>query len=84
MRLSYNRLWKLLIDRNMSRQDLRGRVGLSASTMAKLAKGDNVNTATLVRICQTLECDIADITNVVGEPLSYEGMAKADPAEASV
>lgn len=67
MNLSYNKLWKLLIDRNMRKENLRERAGISASTMSKLSKGENVNTSTLLRICQALNCDIADICEVVSK-----------------
>lgn len=64
MRLIYNKLWKLLIDRNMNKQTLRVKTGLSAATMAKLGKGANVNTEVLVRICEALDCDITDIMEI--------------------
>lgn len=59
--LSYNRLWKLLIDRGMTKQDLRKVTGLSSASIAKLGKGQNVNTDVLVRICNALNCDLHDI-----------------------
>ena len=52
--LSYNRLWKLLIDRGMTKQDLRKITGLSSASIAKLGKGQNVNTDVLIRICNAL------------------------------
>lgn len=68
MHLSYNKLWKLLIDRGMNRQDLRRISGLSPSCVAKLGKGDNVMTDVLLRICKALDCDISDIVECVHEP----------------
>ena len=59
--ISYTKLWKLLIDKNMNRQDLRNATGLSAASIAKLGKGENVTTAVLLKICDALDCDIADI-----------------------
>jgi len=59
--ISYNKLWKLLIDKKMNKQGLRKATGIGAATMAKLGKGENVNTDVLVRICEALDCDIADI-----------------------
>ena len=59
--ISYTKLWKLLIDKNMNRQDLRNSTGLSAASIAKLGKGENVTTAVLLKICDELDCDIADI-----------------------
>lgn len=64
MKFSYNRLWKLLIDKRMKRQDLCSMTKISAATMAKLSKGENVNTGVLLRICQALECDISDIVEI--------------------
>lgn len=67
MTLSYNKLWKLLIDRNMNKTDLKDLTHLSQSTIAKLSKGENVNTEVLVRICYALNCDISDIVEFVIE-----------------
>lgn len=64
MKLSYNKLWKMLIDKNMKRQDLRAITKISDATMAKLTKGLNVNTEVLVRICEALDCDISDIMEI--------------------
>lgn len=63
--LSYNRLWKLLIDRGMTKQDLRKVTGLSSASIAKLGKGQNVNTDVLIRICNALDCDLNDIVETV-------------------
>lgn len=61
MSFSYNPLWKLLIDKELSRNDLHEITKLSKSTIAKLAKGENVNTDVLDRICNALNCKIEDI-----------------------
>ena len=63
--VSYNKLWKLLIDRNMKRTELRIAAGISSSTLAKLGKNESVTTDVLVRICKTLNCDIGEIVEVV-------------------
>lgn len=63
--LSYNRLWKLLIDRGMTKQDLRKITGLSSASIAKLGKGQNVNTDVLIRICNALNCDLHEIVEAV-------------------
>lgn len=63
--LSYNRLWKLLIDRGMTKQDLRKITGLSSASIAKLGKGQNINTDVLIRICNALDCDLYDIVETV-------------------
>ena len=62
---SYNKLWKLLIDKNMNKKDLRTITGLSTTSLAKLSKGESVNSSILLRICEKLDCDIADIEEVV-------------------
>jgi DNA-binding Xre family transcriptional regulator len=64
MKLSYNKLWKLLIDKNMSKKDLRLASGISTAVMAKLGKGSNLTTDILVRLCAVLDCDIADICEI--------------------
>lgn len=61
MALSYKKLWKLLIDRNMKKKDLRELSGISPASMAKLGKNENVTTEVLVKICKALKCDISDI-----------------------
>lgn len=65
MSVSYNKLWKLLIDRNMKKTELRVAAGISSSTLAKLGKNESVTTDVLVRICKTLNCDIGEIMEVV-------------------
>ncbi len=64
MGFSYKKLWKLLIDRDMKKQDLQHAAQLSSSTMSKLNRGDNVNTSILLKICTVLECDISDIMEI--------------------
>lgn len=65
MHISYNKLWKLLIDKNMNKQALREASGISSASIAKLGKGDNITTEVLLRICEALDCDISDIMEVV-------------------
>ena len=65
MHFSYNNLWKLLIDKKMNKQDLRKITGISSASIAKLGKGENVNTEVLLRICKALNCDISDIMEFV-------------------
>lgn len=61
MALNYNKLWKLLIDKGMNKTDLRIQTGMSQATLAKLSKGENINTEVLDRICKTLACNVEDI-----------------------
>jgi len=63
MSVSYNGLWKLLIDKNMNKSDLQAIVGISSSTIAKMAKGDLVSLGVLARICEKLDCDFGDLIN---------------------
>lgn len=65
MRISYNKLWKLLIDKNLNKQKLREMSGISSASIAKLGKGENITTDVLLRICTALGCDISDIMEVV-------------------
>lgn len=67
MRFSYNKLFKLLIDRNIKKKELREMSGVSATSIAKLGKGANVNTDILLRICNALNCDVGDIMEFVME-----------------
>ncbi len=63
MAISYNGLWKLLIDKGMKKGDLCKSTGLSSSTMAKMTNGESVNLSVLERICEKLDCDFADLVN---------------------
>ena len=62
--ISYNKLWKLLIDRGMNKSDLRKLVGMSSGSLAKLEKNEPVSMDIILIICQKLNCDIADIMEV--------------------
>lgn len=65
MRFSYNKLWKLLIDRDIKKKELGEIANVSATTIAKLGNGGNVNTKALLEICNALHCDIGDIMEFV-------------------
>lgn len=67
MSISYKKLWKLLIDRDMKKKDLQIAAGISSASITKMAKNENVNTDTLTKVCKALECDIADIVEMVKE-----------------
>lgn len=67
MTVSYKKLWKLLIDKDMKKKDLREAAGISTASMAKLGKNENVNTDILVKICKALNCDISDIMEIVND-----------------
>ena len=68
MAVSYNRLWKLLIDRKMSKADLRKAAGLAPNTMTKLRRDEPVATGVLEKICSTLDTDFGDIVEYIKEP----------------
>lgn len=61
MAVSYNGLWKLLIDKEMKKGDLLEKVGISSSTLAKMTKGEAVSLNVLERICEELDCDFGDL-----------------------
>lgn len=61
MAVSYNGLWKLLIDKEMKKGDLLDKVGISSSTLAKMTKGEAVSLSVLERICEELDCDFGDL-----------------------
>ena len=65
MRISYNKLWKMLIDKNMKKSDLKEMAGISSASLAKLGKGDNITTDVLLRICEVMDCRIEDILETV-------------------
>lgn len=65
MGVSYKKLWKLLIDRDMKKGDLCKQAQVSGTSLAKMARGENVNTDTLVRICRALNCGVDDIMEIV-------------------
>ena len=64
MTVNYNKLWKKLIDLEMSRTELRLKAGLSTRQLAKLGKNESVNTDVLVKVCQALECNVDEIMDI--------------------
>ena len=65
MAVSYKKLWKLLIDKDMRKEDLRLAAGLTSTAIAKLGRNEDVSTKILIKICKTLDCDISDIMEIV-------------------
>lgn len=61
MAANYNKLWKLLIDKGMTKTDLRIKTGMSTSTLAKMSNNENVSMEIILRICEILECNVGDI-----------------------
>lgn len=67
MSISYNKLWKKLIDNGMTKTELRLKADIGTSTLAKLGKNEQVSMDVLLRICKTLDCDISDIMELTKE-----------------
>jgi DNA-binding Xre family transcriptional regulator len=65
MQITYKKLWKLLIDKDMNKQQLKEQAGVSSATIAKLSKGENITTDVLLKICESLNCHIEDILETV-------------------
>jgi DNA-binding Xre family transcriptional regulator len=65
MKVSYNKLWKLLIDKKMSKSELRDAVHMSSNTLAKMGKEETVSMDVIMRICKELECDVGDIMEIL-------------------
>jgi len=81
MATSYKKLWKLLIDKDMKKQDLRVAAKISSSSIAKLSKGENVNTDILVKICNALNCDVSDIMEIVPDDAQIKKSEEHDNGE---
>ncbi|MCZ9313293.1 MAG: helix-turn-helix transcriptional regulator [Methanocorpusculum sp.] len=67
MAISYKKLWKLLIDKDMKKKDLQEAAGISATSITKLGKNENVNTEIIAKICKALQCDVCDIMEIMEE-----------------
>jgi len=67
MVISYKKLWKLLIDKDMKKKDLQQAAGISSASITKLGKNENVNTEIIEKICIALQCDVSDIMEMVND-----------------
>ena len=72
MKVCYNKLWKLLIDKGMKKSQLRVSVGANKSTFAKLGKNENVTLPVLLEICEYLNCDFGDIMEALPDKVNKE------------
>jgi DNA-binding Xre family transcriptional regulator len=72
MKLSYKKLWIMLVERDLKKTEFAKKAGISSTSLAKLGKGANVTTDVLVKICEALNCDISDITEIVPDETSEE------------
>ena len=70
MAVNYNKLWKLLIDKGMTKTQMRLRADISTTTLAKLGKNETVSMDVLLKICKLLDCNVGDIMDVVNEEAS--------------
>lgn len=73
---SYNPLWKMLIDRGLKKRELQKMSEVSATSIAKLGRNENVTTEVLLRICESLDCDIQDIMERI--PIKHDETAKQE------
>lgn len=64
MSVSYDKLWKLLIDKKMNRTDLKNAAGISFNVLAKMGKGETVSMESMLKVCKALDCDISDVMEV--------------------
>ena len=67
MAISYNKLWKLLIDKDMMKKDLRIQSGITTNALAKLGKNEHISTQVLEKICKTLNCNMEDVCEFVND-----------------
>ena len=67
MKVNYNKLWKLLIDKGMSKTQLREQTGITTNVIAKMGKNENVSTEVICKICEALNCQITDIMELIEE-----------------
>ena len=65
MEVSYKKLWKILIDRDMKKKDLQAVAGISWASVTKLSKGENVSMEVLIKVCRALECNIGDVMDLI-------------------
>jgi len=72
MKLSYKKLWVMLVERDMKRTAFAKKAKISSASLAKLGKGANVTTDILVKICEELKCDISDICEIVPDDVAEE------------
>ena len=78
MEVSYKKLWKLLIDKDMKKKDLQAQAGISWTSVTKLSKGENVSMEVLIKVCKALECNIGDIIDLIPEEGDVNGKHKEE------
>ena len=78
MEVSYKKLWKLLIDKDMKKKDLQAQAGISWTSVTKLSKGENVSMEVLMKVCKALVCNIGDIMDLIPEEGDTNGELKEE------
>ena len=78
--IRYNKLWKILVDRKLSKADLRRAIGAAPNTLTKLRRDEEVSMSVLIRICEYLDCDIGDVVSLVDVPATACSATAADVA----
>ena len=76
MEVSYKKLWKLLIDKDLMKKDLQSNAGVSWATITKMSKGETVSTEVLMKICKYLQCDVGDVMEFIDEGDDEENTEK--------
>jgi DNA (cytosine-5)-methyltransferase 1 len=76
--VSYNKLWKLLIDKGLNKTQLSKETGISSSTISKLGKNEQISMDSMLKICKVLDCNIGDIVDVVASDGGSSDMADED------
>ena len=79
MTVNYNKLWKKLIDLNMSKTQLREKAGITTNAMAKMGKNENVSTEIICKICKALQCQVEDVMELVDEKEKIVSQNKPSP-----
>ena len=67
MKISYNNLWKLMIDKGLNKSELREITGIGTNTLAKLSKNQPVSMEVLMKVCEKLDCDLTDVCEFIKE-----------------
>lgn len=70
MNVSYKKLWKLLIDKDMMKKDLQKEAGISWATLTKMSKGEVVSMEVLMKVCKVLHCDVGDVVEFIDDGVS--------------
>ena len=77
MKVSYKKLWKLLIDRDMKKKELAAAAGISVSSIAKMNRGEHVSMDIMLKICAALNCDVGDIVEFLKDDTVRQGKESA-------